>query len=51
MVPTHARMIEGKKIPQMNSTKECLYIYIFFCHEIVTTEYDYTSQVKPAAKT
>lgn len=50
MVHTHARMIEGKKILQMNSTKECFYIYILY-QETVTTEYDYTSQVKTAAET
>lgn len=45
---TPHRMIESKKIPQMDSPKEC-FILILFYQETVTTEYVYTSQVKTAA--
>lgn len=52
MVHPHARMMEGKKIPQMNSTKECFYIYISLsrnCNHRIWL--DCTSQVKTAADT
>lgn len=50
MVHTHPRMMERKKIPQRDSTKECfIFTFISFYRETETTEYVYTPQVKTTA--